>query len=66
VQEARSDVFRRIAEQKGRGETLKYLEQLREQANIVWRQDELKKAYDKALADRRDALARGEVPPQRL
>ena len=63
VQEARGDVFRRIAEQKSRGERLKYLEQLREQANIVWRQDELKRAYDKALADRRDAVARGDLQP---
>jgi parvulin-like peptidyl-prolyl isomerase len=65
VQEARGDVFRRIAEQKSRGERLKYLDQLRQQANIVWRHDELKRAYDKALTDRHDAVARGEIPQQR-
>jgi peptidyl-prolyl cis-trans isomerase SurA len=62
VQEARGDVFRRIAEQKSRAERLKYLDQLRQQANIVWRHDELKRAYEKALADRHDAVARGETP----
>lgn len=57
LEEARPDVARRVAELKSRGETLKYLDRLREQANIVWRHDELKKAYEKALADRRAAQA---------
>ena len=64
VQEARGDVSRRVAEQKMRGERLKYLDQLREQANIVWRHDELKKAYEKGLADRREAVARGDATPK--
>jgi peptidyl-prolyl cis-trans isomerase SurA len=57
LEEARGDVARRVADQKSRGETLRYLEQLREQAKIVWRHEELQKAYDKALADRRSAIA---------
>jgi peptidyl-prolyl cis-trans isomerase SurA len=62
LDEARGDVSRRVAEQKTRGETLRFLEKLREQANIVWRNDELKKAYDKALADRRVLINRTEAP----
>ncbi len=57
LEEARGDVARRVAEQKSRGETLRYLEQLRDQAKIVWRHDELQKAYDKALAERRATVA---------
>ena len=36
---------------------MKYLERLREQARIDFKTAELKKAYEKALADRRAALA---------
>jgi parvulin-like peptidyl-prolyl isomerase len=62
VQEARNDVYLRIAQQKARVERNKYLEQLRAQANIVWHQDELQNAYEQALKDRRAAMARGEGP----
>jgi peptidyl-prolyl cis-trans isomerase SurA len=62
VQEARNDVYVRIAQQKARVETYKYLDQLRAQANIVWHQDELHNAYEKALKDRRAALAQGAIP----
>ncbi len=51
--DARNDISRRVAEQKATGELLKYLDRLREQASIVWRNDELKKAYDQALSKRR-------------
>ena len=34
-----------------------------EQAKIDWRNDELKKAYDKALVDRREAVAREAAKP---
>ena len=61
LEEARGDVSRRVAQQKTRGETLKYLEKLRSQANIVWRHDELKKAYEKALTERLQA-ASGQAP----
>ena len=54
--EARADISDRIAEQKRRGETQKYLEKLRSGATITWRNDELKKAYEQALAERLKAL----------
>ena len=60
-EEARGEISRRLAEQKGRGEMLRYLERLRAQANIVWRHDELKKAYEKALAERRATLEQEEA-----
>ncbi len=55
--DARSDISNRVGEQKLRGERLKYLERLRTQATITWRNDELKKAYEQALAVRQKALA---------
>jgi parvulin-like peptidyl-prolyl isomerase len=58
LEEARGDVSRRLAEQKSVSATLKYIEKLREQAKIDWRNDELKRAYEKALAERREAVAR--------
>jgi parvulin-like peptidyl-prolyl isomerase len=50
--DAREDISRRVAEQKLKGEMLKYLDRLREQATIVWKNDELKRAYDVALEKR--------------
>src|SRR4051812_18274838 len=50
--DAREDISRRVAERKMQGELLKYLGRLREQATIVWKNDELKKAYDVALQQR--------------
>jgi parvulin-like peptidyl-prolyl isomerase len=55
--EARSDISAKVAEEKGAGERLKYMERLRGQATITWRNDELKKAYEIGLAERRKALA---------
>jgi len=51
-EDAREDISRRVAERKMQGELLKYLGRLREQATIVWKNDELKKAYDGALQQR--------------
>jgi len=51
--EARGDIGNRIGEQKLRGEREKYLERLRAQATITWRNEELRKAYDTALSRRR-------------
>jgi len=51
--EARGDIGNKIGEQKLRGEREKYLERLRTQATITWRNEELKKAYETALARRR-------------
>jgi peptidyl-prolyl cis-trans isomerase SurA len=56
-EEARGDIGNRIGDQKMRAEREKYLEKLREQATITWRNDELKKAYETALERRRQASA---------
>ena len=55
--EARSDISNKVGETKIMGERLKYLERLRAQATITWRNDELKKAYEVALAARQKVLA---------
>jgi parvulin-like peptidyl-prolyl isomerase len=55
--EARSDISNKVGEAKMTGERLKYLERLRGLATITWRNDELKKAYEQALAARQQALA---------
>jgi peptidyl-prolyl cis-trans isomerase SurA len=52
-EEARGDIANRIGDQKLRGEREKYLDRLREQATITWRNTELQKAYETALARRR-------------
>jgi hypothetical protein len=36
---------------------MKYLDRLREQATIVWKNDELKKAYELALQNRAKAVS---------
>ena len=54
--EARSDISNKVGESKMAGERLKYLDRLRVQATITWRNDELKKAYEQALAARQKAL----------
>jgi len=54
--EARQDISDRIAEEKRRAETQKYIEKLRASASITWHNDELKKAYEQALAERKKAL----------
>jgi parvulin-like peptidyl-prolyl isomerase len=61
--EARSDIGDKIAEQKRRSETQKYLEKLRGAATITWRNDELKKAYEQALAERQKALEAEQPAP---
>jgi peptidyl-prolyl cis-trans isomerase SurA len=55
--DARSDISNKVAGEKSAGERMKYLERLRSQATITWRNDELKKAYEQALAARRKVLA---------
>jgi len=51
--EARNDIGRRVMEGKARAATQTYLDELRAQADIKWRNDELKRAYDLALTKRR-------------
>jgi parvulin-like peptidyl-prolyl isomerase len=54
-EEARTEIGNRIGEQKLRGEREKYLDRLRAQATIMWRNEELKKAYETALARRQQS-----------
>ena len=61
--EARQDISDRIAEEKRRAETQKYIERLRGSASITWHNDELKKAYEQALADRKKLLEGEPVAP---
>jgi transcription antitermination factor NusG len=63
LEEARGDIGNRIGEQKLTGEREKYLEKLREQATITWRNEELKKAYETALGRRHQDSPR---QPRRL
>ena len=53
---ARTEIGDRVADEKRRGETQKYIEKLRAQAIVSWKNDELKKAYDQALANRKARL----------
>lgn len=53
---ARDDISDRVADEKRRGEMQKYVEKLRGQAIISWKNDELKKAYEHALAERKARL----------
>jgi len=61
--EARQDISDRIAEEKRRAETQKYIEKLRASASITWHNDELKKAYEQALAQRQKALEAEQAAP---
>ena len=53
--DARGAIGDRVAETKRQGELMKYLDRLRSQATVTWRNDELKRAYDQALAKRQAA-----------
>lgn len=46
LDEARAEIADRLAGEKQRGHMLQYLQQLRAQAIIDWKNDEIKKAYD--------------------
>lgn len=56
-EDARSDISNKVGSDKMSAERLKYLERLRGQATITWRNEELRKAYEQALAERRKTLA---------
>lgn len=53
---ARTEIGDQVADEKRRGETQKYIEKLRAQAIVTWKNDELKKAYEQGLADRKVRL----------
>ena len=55
--QARAEIGNRVADQKRQVELLKYLDQLRQQATVNWRNDELKRAYEQALEKRRKQTA---------
>jgi len=61
-EDAHTEIGDKIAEQKRRGELEKYLDKLRSQATITWRNDELKKAYEQGLVDRHNALEAAQPP----
>ena len=49
IDEARPDIAERLAAEKQRGQMLQYLQQLRTQAIIDWKNEEIKKAYEVGL-----------------
>jgi peptidyl-prolyl cis-trans isomerase SurA len=61
-EEARNDIGRRVIEGKSRAAMQKYLDQLRAQADIKWRNAELERAYDQALAKRRQMSGAAPAP----
>ena len=56
-EEARNDIGRRVIASKSRAALQRYLDQLREQATIDFKNAELKRAYDQALTKRRQQTA---------
>jgi peptidyl-prolyl cis-trans isomerase SurA len=61
-EEARGEIGNRIGEEKLKGEREKYLDRLREQATITFRNTELEKAYETALARRRQESGSKQTP----
>jgi parvulin-like peptidyl-prolyl isomerase len=57
-EEARSAIVDRVVESKRRAALQRYLDGLRETADIKWRNAELEKAYEQALARRRQEIAK--------
>ena len=55
-EEARNDIGRRVLDTKSRPAMQKYLDSLRAQADIKWRNAELERAYNLALAKRRQQV----------
>jgi peptidyl-prolyl cis-trans isomerase SurA len=62
-EQARAEISSKVAETKRQAELLKYLDQLREQATVTWRNDDLKKAYEQALEKRRKQPAVAAAQP---
>jgi parvulin-like peptidyl-prolyl isomerase len=52
-EEARNDIGLKVIDGKGRAAMQKYLDELRTQADIKWRNAELERAYNQALTKRR-------------
>jgi peptidyl-prolyl cis-trans isomerase SurA len=49
IDEARAEIADKVASQKARGQMVQYLDHLRTQAIIDWKNDEVKKAYEVGL-----------------
>ncbi len=54
---ARNEIANRVAQDKQRVQLQQYLDRQRTQAIITWRNDELKQAYEQALAKRQAAAS---------
>jgi len=61
-EEARNDIGRRVVESKSRAALQKYLDELRAQSDIKWRNPELERAYNQALAKRRQQAGVATTP----
>jgi len=59
-EEARDDISDRIANEKRRGEFSKFLEKLRSQAIIDWKNDEIKKAWEVGLKQTAAMVSQGD------
>ena len=57
--EARGDIADRLANEKRRGEFSKFLEKLRSQAIIDWKNDEIKKAWEVGVKQTSAAVSQG-------
>lgn len=57
MDEARAEIADKIAAQKQRGQMVQYLQQLRAQAIIDWKNDEVKKAFEAGLKLQQQAAA---------
>lgn len=60
MDEARAEIANRIAAQKQRGQLLLYLQQLRAQAIIDWKNDEVRRAYEVGLKQQQGAASPGQ------
>jgi parvulin-like peptidyl-prolyl isomerase len=55
---ARGEISDRMSQEKHAVQLLVYLDRLRDQAIIMWRNEELRTAYEQALAKRREAASK--------
>jgi peptidyl-prolyl cis-trans isomerase SurA len=62
-EEAKSEVADKIANGKRQGEYLKFIEKLRAEAIIDWKNDEIKKAYEVGLKNAEQAPAKSDLGP---
>ena len=57
LDEARAEIADRLAGEKQRGQMLQYLQQLRAQAIIDWKNEEVKKAYELGVKQQQTAMS---------